>query len=174
MVTACSPCHPHIVGVVRLLSNVSEYFSNFQFFFQYILRFAYLAPIFELWTFWSWVNHLTISATKAKWFCNSKRARSWCKLYAILKCHSSPSKDTYSAIGVLICLLWKGLDDTKEAVGLMSAIQVFFDDAWKMYTLEAFKILIFSWFEFPALNISNFFPLLPLNNDFDNFFRQFL
>ena len=69
----------------------------FNFFFQYILRFAYLAPIFELWTFWSWVNHLTISATKAKWFCNSKRARSWCKLYAILKCHSSPSKDTYSA-----------------------------------------------------------------------------
>ena len=38
-----------------------------------------------------------------------------------------------------------------------------------MCTLEAFKILNFSWFEFPALNISIF---LPLNIDQLNFFCQ--
>ena len=38
-----------------------------------------------------------------------------------------------------------------------------------MCTLEAFKILNFMRFEFPALNISNF---LPLNIDYINFFCQ--
>ena len=98
MVIACNPCLS--LKVMRFDSWARPLYILviFNFFFQYILRFAYLAPIFELWTFWSWVNHLTISATKAKWFCKLKRARSWCKLYAILKCHSSPSKDTYSVM----------------------------------------------------------------------------
>ena len=39
------------------------------------------------------------------------------------KVFGGPWGGSWYRLGVLIRLLWKGLDDTKEAVGLMSSIQ---------------------------------------------------